>query len=278
MNNAVTCHSLESFKTHGISQINQFTSFWPSESKLLVLVDDIEFPEKYYKEYNWDKERIILNRFSNKELERFKRKYTKKKYNGHKFFQSIRTLNPIKFLYRLRFFSYSFLFDVCKFSHKVFAMYEGAQFFKKGLLYWLDGDLITHTRVDDRFFNNFTNDNKISYFLDRTSPSYTETGFIVFNLDHEFTETFFATWLRYYTKGLFRGLDDGWTDCHTYDASRKEIGYTFFHNLSEIDCHHPLINCFLGDYFDHLKGTRKEDGKSNRKGDRLIDNDHPYWK
>ena len=150
MNNAVTCHSLESFKTHGISQINQFTSFWPSESKLLVLVDDIEFPEKYYKEYNWDKERIILNRFSNKELERFKRKYTKKKYNGHKFFNSIRTLNPIKFLYRLRFFSYSFLFDVCKFSHKVFAMYEGAQFFKKGLLYWLDGDLITHTRVDDR--------------------------------------------------------------------------------------------------------------------------------
>ena len=50
----------------------------------------------------------------------------------------------------------------------------------------------------------------------------------------------------------------------------------FFKNLSLVDCHHPLVNCFLGDYFDHLKGGRKSEGKS-RDTDRLLFSEHPYW-
>lgn len=277
MNNAITCHSLESFESHGINQINTFLSLWPKDCKLLILIDDLASSEDIYEKHKWNKNRIILKRFDNIELIDFKRKHKKKKFNGFKYIHYSKTINPLRFLWRLRFFKYTFMFDVCKFSHKVFAMHEASKYFKEGMLFWLDGDLITHSKVDDNFFNYFNNPYKISYHLDRINPPYTETGFIAFNLNHEYTKKFFEQWINYYIKSFFLKLSDGWTDCHTYDSTRKDIGLTFFHNLTSVECHHPLINCFLGNYFDHLKGSRKSEGKSARDGDRIIQDDHPYW-
>ena len=39
---------------------------------------------------------------------------------------------------------------------------------------------------------------------------------------------------------------------------------------------HPLINCELGKYFDHLKGVRKSEGRS-RKRDLLQPRNETYW-
>ena len=39
---------------------------------------------------------------------------------------------------------------------------------------------------------------------------------------------------------------------------------------------HPLINSVLGNYFDHMKGDRKNKGKSQKK-DLLANRTESYW-
>ena len=40
---------------------------------------------------------------------------------------------------------------------------------------------------------------------------------------------------------------------------------------------HPMINSDLGKYFDHLKGDRKEVGKSNKPKDLKVKRTESYW-
>ena len=273
----ITSHSPKSFKDLGIKQINSFLKFWPKDVKLVALIDPGLDLETYFEKNNWPRERIILKNFECQGLNKFKDAHRSPRYHGRKFFSVNKTRSPIKFIKSIRLFGYDFLMDGVRFSHKVFAIRKGMENRDADVdvVFWLDGDLVTHSKVTHDFFDKFIGNTFVSYFLDRTDPSYTETGFHAFNVKHTLFAKFLNTWEKYYTDAKFCKLRY-WTDCHTFDATRNEIGKEFFCNISHVDCAHPLVNCFLSNYFDHLKGTRKSEGKS-RRIDRIIFDKHPYW-
>ncbi len=77
-------------------------------------------------------------------------------------------------------------------------------------------------------------------------------------------------------QGIFT-LDE-WHDSFVFDAVRKQF------NLNELNWSsgiikgegHPLINSDWGAYLDHLKGARKDTGKSHAK-DLKIRRTESYW-
>jgi hypothetical protein len=100
------------------------------------------------------------------------------------------------------------------------------------------------------------------------------------NLLSEKTQRFLKQFQQFYDdaeNGIFQ-LDE-WHDSFVFDAVRK------LHSLNEIDWSkdlikgegHPLINSAWGAYLDHLKGKRKEYGKSLTT-DLIVKRDEGYWK
>ena len=69
-----------------------------------------------------------------------------------------------------------------------------------------------------------------------------------------------------------------WHDSFVFDAVRRNVV------LNELDWSsnivtgegHPLINTEWGAYLDHLKGARKDLGRSHSK-DLLVNRTEPYW-
>lgn len=72
-----------------------------------------------------------------------------------------------------------------------------------------------------------------------------------------------------------------WHDSYVFWEVLKKIR-TQFPQIKDFSGHlingegHPLINCELGQFFDHLKGVRKDEGKS-RKKDLLKPRPEQYW-
>jgi len=72
-----------------------------------------------------------------------------------------------------------------------------------------------------------------------------------------------------------------WHDSYVFDQVLKKIRIQY-PNIKDFSGHlingegHPLINCELGAWFDHLKGVRKSEGRS-RKKDLLEPRSESYW-
>jgi hypothetical protein len=69
-----------------------------------------------------------------------------------------------------------------------------------------------------------------------------------------------------------------WHDSYVFDCVRQKFA------LKELNWSaglingegHPLINCDWGAYIDHLKGKRKQNGKSKAK-DLIVQRRETYW-
>jgi hypothetical protein len=61
-------------------------------------------------------------------------------------------------------------------------------------------------------------------------------------------------------------------------AAHRMAGSLKFYNLNEgvPDSMHPFVNGPLGSYMDHLKGGRKEQGRSSDK-DLVVTRTEEYW-
>jgi hypothetical protein len=100
------------------------------------------------------------------------------------------------------------------------------------------------------------------------------------NLHSESVQAFLREFQRMYDdadNGIFTLSE--WHDSFVFDAVRKN------HNLRELDWSghlitgegHPLINSEWGAYLDHLKGDRKDLGRS-KSNDLKIKRTEAYWK
>jgi len=75
-----------------------------------------------------------------------------------------------------------------------------------------------------------------------------------------------------------------WHDSFVFEEVRKVIQAKHhavpFYNISGSLVNgegHPMINSDLGKYFDHLKGDRKQLGKSTKSRDLLVKRNESYW-
>jgi hypothetical protein len=143
----------------------------------------------------------------------------------------------------------------------------------------MDADTICHSPISMGRLQTLIPTDKDLCFLGRKGK-YTECGLYAMNLRSPVVHSFLQEFQRMYDdaeNGIFKLSE--WHDSYVFDAVRKT------HPVQELNWSaglvngegHPLINCDWGAYIDHLKGKRKQYGRSKAK-DLLIKRHETYWK
>jgi hypothetical protein len=253
-----TTFGAKSYDEYASKLIDTFVEYWPKDVDLKVYYDEV--PVGGWRTKAPNVEYIPLNM---SDLEAFKLR------NRNHILQS----------------SSNFLLDAIRFSHKVFAYVDAALTPGVDIAIWLDGDVITHTKVTREAILSWLNGKMVGALL--RPWMYTETGFHIFDMRFPESRRFMELWRRQYTtdkvwslplpdkKHRFFGL----TDCHTYDKVRTEFSSLLWCNLSPAGMRvsHPFVNGILGAHMDHCKGGRKKDGRSRAK-DLKVDRKEKYWR
>jgi hypothetical protein len=171
-----------------------------------------------------------------------------------------------------------FKWDAVRFAHKVYSIFHCAKTIRTDWLIWMDADTVCHSDITLADLERLCPSNQDLCFLGR-KRKYTECGLYAMNLNSPAVKTFLRLFQRYYDDaehGIFT-LDE-WHDSFVFDAVRKQC------TLRELDWGsnlitgegHPLINSEWGAYLDHLKGDRKNSGRS-LPADLKVRRTEAYW-
>lgn len=126
---------------------------------------------------------------------------------------------------------------------------------------WLDADVRTHSNIDDNFFESIIEPKYITSYLGR--DSYTETGFITFHNQHVGMKRFREIYRQMYDNDLLFQLPL-WHDCLVFDVARLNTSPHLNLSTNGKGYGHVFINSILGKYMDHMKGPRKDRGRSEK--------------
>jgi hypothetical protein len=171
-----------------------------------------------------------------------------------------------------------FKWDAVRFAHKVYSIFHCARSISTDWLIWMDGDTVCHSTITLAELDRLCPPDRDLCFLGRRHK-YTECGLYAMNLDRPSVKTFLQLFQRYYDDaegGIFTLKE--WHDSFVFDTVRKQCA------LNELDWSghlitgegHPLINSEWGAYLDHLKGARKDQGRSKR-ADLKVPRTEAYW-
>jgi len=152
----------------------------------------------------------------------------------------------------------SFVNDGVRFSHKSYAIWHAAMYSGVDILIWLDADTELLEHVSAEYLKTFLPNEYFTSYLGR--DSYSETGFIAFDLRNSHAKEFFDIFKNYYDSDRIYTLS-AFTDCHVFDATRIELetsGKIKGHNLTPVEVKQPFNHTFNG-YMMHLKGGRKDE-------------------
>lgn len=270
----VTTFAAKHYDLYGKNMIETFNKHWPQDVEIHIYHEgNIPHPVESSRLFYHDLEA------SSPDLMAFKARHKDDPVaNGMPNNQAVpngkRRPETIKEKWKL---SPSYLWDAIRFSHKVYAQTHLAANTDADVMYWVDADSITFRDVGDAH-KSWLPEGKYCAYLGR--HTYTECGFIAFNLAHQASKEFMDRYKALYDTDEVFNMGQ-WTDCHTFDRVRTEMeneGKIVNHNLNPtFQKGHPFINTELGDYMDHLKGRRKDAGHS-RPGERQDVRGVDYWK
>jgi len=254
----VTTFSLEGYQQYAERMVSTWVKHWPVDVDLFVYPDEkVALPKRAVPIYDTiTAKEVFIRRYQGKP--RFRGKVEGGGYN-----------------YR---------FDAVKFCHKPFALWHWARVYGAGYhgLIWLDADTVTHSPVDMPAVERMAPAEYDIQFLGR-SYKYSECGYLYFNLRSIPAVRLLENWVGLYTSMEFAQQPE-WHDSYLYDVARNRLAPHL--NSNDLTGHiprsqgagHPLINSFMGQWLDHLKGeSRKVTGKP-RKGDLFADHGSQYWK
>ena len=170
-----------------------------------------------------------------------------------------------------------------RFSHKSFAVIHACLNNPDTVVIWLDADTVTHSVVTSAFLESLLPEGAYTSYLGRQN-NYTECGFVMYDTSSQFNETFMMMWKSLYVSDELFKLPQ-WHDCMAYDAVRVHLEQTGLQSYNITpegkNYDHVFINSPLGTVMDHLKGPRKDTGKSSLNdlyGSRTMDNSWNYFK
>lgn len=171
-----------------------------------------------------------------------------------------------------------FKWDAIRFSHKVYSIFHAATNSNADVLIWMDADMYCHSPLSIETLNEMIPVTKDLCYIGR-ERKWPECGLYSMNLNSTRTQEFLREFQRMYDDaeaGIFT-LDE-WHDSYVFhevlnsmDLKTEDWGKGLIKGEG-----HPLINSVWGAYLDHLKGGRKELGKSKRS-DLLKPRDESYW-
>jgi hypothetical protein len=233
---AVSTFNAEGLELYGRRMMKSFRGHWPEEVQFVV-----------YSE-GWDGSLDLLS--AAPWLPRFKVRHASRRFRD-------------------------FRWDAVRFSHKVAAVCHAARS-DADVLIWMDGDIVTHSPIALADLERLApkGDEWIAW-LDRVGL-YPECGFYMLNCRHPRHAELVDAFQGMYEDDKLFSLPE-WTDCHVLEHIVKSTGVGI-KSLSETGrrTSHPLVNGPLGAWLDHLKGPRKQEGKS-RKTDMQVRRKEAYW-
>ncbi|MEJ6845091.1 hypothetical protein V3589_02560 [Sinorhizobium fredii] len=242
---AISTFNAAGLELYGRRMVVSFHEHWPAEVPLRVYSEGWDFLDC------WGPENFNLSAAS-PWLDEFKARH------GHRTFKDFR-------------------WDAVRFSHKVAAVCHAARNIDCDVLIWLDGDIVTHANlsIEDLEGLRPRDDEWISWLYRQNM--YPECGFYMLDRRHPQHEAMIASFEAMYMQDLLYGLaeyHDSYVLRHVVEAARVP-----WRSISGKggETSHPLINGPLGQWFDHLKGRRKREGRS-RPGDLKVARSEGYWK
>ena len=271
----VTTFHEEGLKKYGQRMINTFCQNWPSEVKLHI------YPELCNPAIS-DHDHVTLKRLEElPDLMAFKERWKNvPKANGDVSKDPVRS--------RRKDAGKGFKWHAIRFAHKVYAIFHCSQETDADILVWMDADTICHSPITMQdLYRMIPADSELCY-LGRKGK-YSECGLYAMNLRSQNVQNFLKEFQRMYDdaeNGIF--LLEEWHDSFVFDADRVK-----FPQMQQLDwaghLHdlrpalgmssgegHPLINSDWGAWLDHLKGSRKNLGRS-KKEDLKVRRAEQYW-
>ena len=262
----VTTFHQEGLIKYGQRMIDSFCKTWPKDVMLYVYAEDCE-PE--ISENN-----IIVRDLnsSSPELVTFKNKWKNvPKANGDV------TNDPIRS--KRKDSGKGFKWDAVRFSHKVYSIFHCAKNCDADIIMWMDADTYCHSSITMEEIKKLIPLSKDICYVGRENK-WPECGLWTANLNRKSALNFLEKFQWVYDnaeQGIFQM--DEWHDSFVFEEVRKTM---------QLDClnwaaglvkgeGHPLINSAWGAYVDHLKGDRKETGKS-KPTDLLKPRTETYWR
>ena len=181
----------------------------------------------------------------------------------------------------------AFKWDAVRFANKTYAVYDAVQRSKDWCV-WMDADSFIHSPWEYEDFAQLLPDNAYITYVGRGKGSQTwpECGFYGMNLNHPVCHSFLKDFEQMYEdadNGIFT-LDE-WHDSYVFGELLKKYSEFPSHDYSaEMYLReaksggggHPLINGPLGKWIDHMKGGRKDTGRSLKK-DIMVNRTEAYW-
>ena len=182
----------------------------------------------------------------------------------------------------------AFKWDAIRFANKVYAVFDACEKSKDWCV-WMDADSFIHSRWEYEDFAQLLPNNAYITYVGRGKGSQTwpECGFYGMNLNHPVCHSFLEDFERMYEdaeNGIFK-LEE-WHDSYVFGELLRKYSEFPSHDysaemyLKEAKSGgggHPLINGPLGKWMDHMKGGRKDKGKSNTK-DIMVNRTEDYWR
>ncbi len=271
----VTTFHQSGYEKYGKRMIETFLKNWPKEVILLVYAENCQVTESA--------PNLIVRDLheSSPELVAFKEKWKDvPKANGDV------TADPIRS--RRKDAGKGFKWHAIRFAHKVYSIFDAARKSNSDILIWMDADTICHSPITMQDLERMIPKNKELCYLGRKGK-YSECGLYSMNLKCSLVQDFLKEFQRVYDEaenGIF--LMEEWHDSYVFDEVRKR-----FPKMHQLDwaakLHdlrprpgmssgegHPLINSDWGAWLDHLKGDRKNDGRSKRE-DLKVQRTEAYW-
>lgn len=255
------------FRICAAEMLGSFRAYWPEDIKLYVQLD--EQPEPQFKELNNDIIDIVGE--------------------GRSFIAGLFDDEQKAFIQRWKDHKpKSYMDDVVKWSHKVFALEKCADAIKDDIdvLIWMDADVITKRPIDREWLETvLPAENEVCSYLGRDTL-YPECGFVAYNLKAGGYELLKAMH-DVYTGDKFTAYKEGVTDCHVFIEELKKSGKPA-KNLSpnfvyKRDDLHVWAQAVLAERLAHRKGMRKVDAapkvetvekpRKQPEGSRVVDAD-----
>ena len=176
-----------------------------------------------------------------------------------------------------------FKWDAVRFCHKVFAVCDLAENWETDIVMWMDADTVCHSPVSVDFIEQQIPREVGIAYLGREGK-YSECGLYALNMHHQATQDFVRQFRHAYIdaeRGIFTMRE--WHDSYVFDRIREQV-QTQNPTWQQLDWAaglitgegHPLINSEWGAYLDHLKGDRKDLGRSKPK-DLKVQRNEAYW-
>ena len=271
----VTTFHEEGLKKYGQRMINTFCENWPAEVKLHI------YPELCNPAIS-DHDHVTLKRLEElPELMAFKERWKNvPKANGDVSADPIRSKRKDS--------GKGFKWHAVRFAHKVYAIFHCAQETDADVLIWMDADTICHSPITTQDLHRMIPVDSELCYLGRKGK-YSECGLYSMNLRSQNIQNFLKEFQRVYDdaeRGIF--LLEEWHDSFVFDAVRvkfpqmRQLDWAAHlhnlkpHTLSSTGEGHPLINSDWGAWLDHLKGSRKNLGRSKQE-DLKVQRTEAYW-